>query len=102
MSIIKNDKAKEALFPLRVCIWPVYSVMSDSLHPMNCSPPGSFVHGILQTRILEWIAVASSRGFPTQGLNLKSLASPALVGRFFTTVPPGKFQGYLYFKKKMI
>ena len=30
--------------------------------PMDCSPPGSFVHGILQARILEWIAIPSSRG----------------------------------------
>ena len=33
--------------------------------PMNCSPPGSSVHGILQARILEWVATPSSRGsFP--------------------------------------
>ena len=31
--------------------------------PMDCSPPGSSVHGILQARILEWVAM------PTQGLN---------------------------------
>ena len=30
--------------------------------PMDCSSPGSSVHGILQARILEWIAVSSSRG----------------------------------------
>ena len=30
--------------------------------PMDCSPPGSSVHGILQASILEWIAVPSSRG----------------------------------------
>ena len=30
--------------------------------PMNCSPEGSFIHGIFQTRILEWVAVPSSRG----------------------------------------
>ena len=30
--------------------------------PMNCSPPGSSVHGILQVRILEWVAMPSSRG----------------------------------------
>ena len=30
--------------------------------PMGCSPPGSSVHGILQARILEWVAVLSSRG----------------------------------------
>ena len=29
---------------------------------MDCSLPGSSVHGILQTRILEWVAVSSSRG----------------------------------------
>ena len=29
---------------------------------MNCSPPGSSVHGILQERILEWVAMTSSRG----------------------------------------
>ena len=30
--------------------------------PMDCSPPGSFVHGILQARILEWVAIPSCRG----------------------------------------
>ena len=30
--------------------------------PMDCSPPGSSVHGILQARTLEWVAVPSSRG----------------------------------------
>ena len=30
--------------------------------PMDCSPPGSSVHGILQARILEWVAMASSKG----------------------------------------
>ena len=30
--------------------------------PMDCSPPGSSVHGISQTRILEWVAIFSSRG----------------------------------------
>ena len=38
------------------------SVMSDSLRPMDCSPPGSSVHGILQARILEWIAISFYRG----------------------------------------
>ena len=31
-------------------------------NPMDCSPPGSSVHGILQARILEWVAIPSSRG----------------------------------------
>ena len=29
---------------------------------MDCSPPGSSVHGILQARILEWVAISFSRG----------------------------------------
>ena len=32
--------------------------------PMDCDPPGSSVHGILQARILEWLAVPFSRGSP--------------------------------------
>ena len=32
-------------------------------NPMDCSPPASSVHGILQARILEWVAISSSRGF---------------------------------------
>ena len=40
-------------------------------NPMDCSPPGSLVHGIFQARVLEWVAISCSRGFfPTQGLNL--------------------------------
>ena len=31
-------------------------------NPINCSPPGSSVHGILQARILEWVVMPSSRG----------------------------------------
>ena len=30
--------------------------------PVNCSPPGSSVHGILQARVLEWVAMPSSKG----------------------------------------
>ena len=30
--------------------------------PVNCSPPGSSVHGSFQARILEWVAISSSRG----------------------------------------
>ena len=37
---------------------------------MDCNPPGSSVYGIFQAKILEWVAISSSRGiFPTQGSN---------------------------------
>ena len=38
------------------------SVMSDFHNPMDCNPLGSSVHGILQARILEWVALSDSRG----------------------------------------
>ena len=31
-------------------------------NPMDCSPPGSSVHGIFQARILEWVAISLSKG----------------------------------------
>ena len=37
-------------------------VVSDSLLSHDCSPPGSWSMGILQARILEWVAMPSSRG----------------------------------------
>ena len=37
-------------------------------HPMECSPPGSSVHGILQMRILEWVAVPSPGDLPDPGM----------------------------------
>ena len=42
--------------------------------PLDCSPLSASVHGILQARILEWVAISFSRGiFPTQGANLHLL-----------------------------
>ena len=39
------------------------AVMTDSLEPMDCSPPGSSVREIFQARIVEWVATTFSRGF---------------------------------------
>ena len=41
-----------------------HSVLSKTLcNPMVSSPPDSSVHGILQARILEWVAILFSRGY---------------------------------------
>ena len=53
--------------------------------PMDYSPPGSSVHGILQGIILEWTAVLSSRDLPNPDIKPGSLTSPALADGFFTT-----------------
>ena len=53
-------------------------------NPTVCSTPGSSIHEILQTRILEWVAMSFSRGLPNPGMEPFFLTSPALAGRFFT------------------
>ena len=40
--------------------------------PIDCSLPGSSVHGIFQARVLEWVAIAFSRRTPTVGNNFVS------------------------------
>jgi len=53
---------------------------------MDCSLSGSSVHGILQARMLEWVASSFSRDpDPEMEPSFYALASG-----FFTTVPPGK------------
>ena len=42
--------------------WFRHQVVSDSCDPMDCSLPHSSVHGISQARILEWVAMPSSKG----------------------------------------
>ena len=67
----------------------VYSLSRVRLFcdPMDCSPPESFVHGIFQARILEWVVISFSRGssWPRDQICVFCIA-----GRFFTSEPPGK------------
>ena len=60
-------------------------------NPMDCSLPGSSVHGILQARILEWVAMASSRG-SSQPSNLFLLDLLHWQVGSLPLVPPGKPQ----------
>ena len=63
-----------------------YNWETEHTH-VDCSPPGSSVHGILQARILDWVAISFSRGFSWS----RDPASPALAGRFFITEPSVKW-----------
>ena len=58
--------------------------------PLDSSPPGSSVHGILQARMLEWVAISSSRGssWPRSGTHISCVY--CIAGRLFTAEPPGK------------
>ena len=64
--------------------------------PIDCSPPGSSVHGILQARILERVATPSSRGsfWPRDGTRVPYNSCTA--GRLCITEPPGKPPLLLY------
>ena len=54
------------VFPgLRKCV-SSFSGIWLFCNPLDCSPPGSSVHGILQARILEWVAISFSVSYPTQ------------------------------------
>ena len=60
---IKDAKPENVHFNTRVyLVRASFSVMLTLCDLMDCSPPGSSVHGILQARILEWVAILFSRG----------------------------------------
>ena len=44
-----------------VCVLVIQSIPT-LCNPMDCSLPGTSIHGILQVRILEWVAISFSRG----------------------------------------
>ena len=51
-------------------IYHTYMCVSHYFRPMDCSPLGSSVHGVLKARRLQWIAILFPQGiFPTQGSN---------------------------------
>ena len=61
-------------------------------NPTGCSPPGSSVHGTLQARILEWVAMPFSRGssWPRDWTQVSCIA-----GEFFTIWATGETGGLL-------
>ena len=62
------------------------SVVSNFCDPMDCGPPGSPVHGILQARIVEKVAIPFSRSSQPRDQTWISCAA----GRFFTVWNTGK------------
>ena len=70
-----------------VCVRPqLCPTLCDLMH---YSPPASSVHGILQARILEWVAISFSGGSSRLRDGAQVSASPALAGGSCTIEPPG-------------
>ena len=78
-----EEAALKAVLDLRLRLYPFFCISLMKVkalvaqscptlcNPVDCSPPGSSLHGILQARTLEWVAVPSSKGsFPTHGIEL--------------------------------
>ena len=66
------------------------SVVSNSLWPYDCIPPGSSIHGISQARMLEWGPVPSPGDLPDLGIELRS---PTLQADSLPSEPPGNPSG---------
>ena len=64
-------------------------------YPKDYSPPGSSVHGIFRQEYWSGFPFPSPEDLPDPGVEPMSPGSPALAGRFFIVVPPGK-HCYLY------
>ena len=73
------------------CCWVTKSCLT-LCDLMDCSPPGSSVHGILQARILEWVTISFSTG-SSQPRDWTHV--PCFAGRFFTTEPPLDIQWWM-------
>ena len=69
--------------------------------PMDCSPPGSSVLGIIQAGMLEWVAIPFSRGSPGRGSSWpRDWTQVSLIaGRFFTVWTTREAPGRLYVNK---
>ena len=75
----------QCLLPLCACghAQPLQSCLT-LCHPLDCSPPGSSIHGILQARILQWVAMPSSRGFSWPKGQTLRISYVSSTGKFFT------------------
>ena len=87
-SISIKWKGRGSLFFFHMCLCVLVAQSCLTLwDSMNCSLPGSSVHGILQARILEWVTILFSREFPNPVIESGSLA---LQVNSLLSEPPGK------------
>ena len=76
---------------LNMCLYAQLLQLCPPLcDPMDCSLLGSSVHGILQGRILEWVAMPPPGGISNPGIKPESPASPALQADSLPAEPSGK------------
>ena len=112
-----TDKLSLSLFTIWTCIaalrnrspikwyyeWTIMCMRAKSLqscpilcYPMNCSPPGSSVYGILQSRILQWVSMPLQWDFPDSGIEPCLLCLLHWQVGSLPLVRPGEPTGPLY------
>ena len=83
-----------------VCVGSVTKQCLTLCNPVDHSPSGSSVHGILQARILGGLPFPSPGDLPNPGTEPRSPGSPTLAGGVFTTEPPGKLHTWPWCEAK--
>ena len=78
----KKESYHEAVWKVLVA-----QLCTTLCYPVDCSPPGSSVRGVLQARILEWVAIPFSRGSSQHRVQIWVSYT---AGTFFMSEPPGK------------
>ena len=77
----------------RLCVLSHFSHV-QLCDPMDCSPPGSSVHGILQARTLEWVAISFSNAWKWK-VKVKSLSHPTRSNPMDCSLPGSSIHGIL-------
>ena len=95
------EKLFQSVFSSKIVLWSDYVLETFILmhaelcltlcKAMDCSLPGSSVHGILQARILEWVATPFSRGSSWPRDQTHVFCYSCIASGFFTTEPPDKY-----------
>ena len=86
--IHRGIPSQDALFTMPACSVAKLCLFCD---PMDCSPPGSSVHGISQARMLEWVPSPSPGDLPDSRIEH---AAPAWQADSLPAEPPGKLSIY--------
>ena len=80
---------------IRACMLSHFQSCLTLCNSMDSTPPGSSVHGILQIRILGWVAMPASRGSSRPRDRTCAFYGSCISSGFFTAEPPGKPRLYI-------
>ena len=94
----REEKKPFVTKKLIVCVCSVAQLCPTLYNPLDCSPPGSSVHGISQARILEWVSISFSRESSQPRDWTSVFCVSCIAGRFFTcwAIREDQKSGYLW------